>query len=70
VRRGNRSDRRGHRPRTDYRLRGRHKDAAAALALIAWGRLGRPATDDEAEDVLAALVLEERDRVLGGQDSE
>lgn len=48
----------------------RHKAAAAALALIAWGRLGRPATDDEVEDVLAALVLEERDRVLGRQDSE
>lgn len=60
--RGGRRDNAG-RPRTAYGLRSRHKDAALALTLIAWSRYGRPTTDEETEDVLAAIVMEERERI-------
>lgn len=38
-------------------------DAAVALRLLAWRRYGRPTTADEEDQVLSALVMEERARI-------
>ncbi len=61
--RGNADGPRGHRTRVRFSLTA-HKDAARALKLIAWGRYGRPTTDEETEAVLAAIIEEERQRAL------
>ncbi len=38
-------------------------DAAVALRLLAWQRYGRPTTADEEDQVLSALVMEEKERI-------
>ncbi len=38
-------------------------NAATALQLIAWIRVGRPTTPEEEDDVLTQLILEEQARV-------
>lgn len=53
------------RPRLRRRI---GKEAALALRLIAWRRLGRPATDEEEDRVLEELI--EEARAAAGQEDE